>query len=79
MEMTKIFITGTTTHADNRGVSAMASSTIKIIKKYVPNSKITMWHTFPESYNRLSPTTYETDVTIGARFIPMVVRRCIYK
>ncbi len=62
--MTKIFITGTTTHADNRGVSAMASSTIKIIKKYVPNSKITMWHTFPESYTRSFPTTYETNAKI---------------
>jgi polysaccharide pyruvyl transferase WcaK-like protein len=62
--MTKIFITGTTIYANNRGISAMASGTIKIIKKYIPNSKITIWHTFSESYTRSSPTTYETDVKV---------------
>ena len=62
--MEKIFITGTTTYADNRGVSAMASSTVKILRKYIPNVEIRIWHTFPESYTRSFPTTYETNAKI---------------
>lgn len=60
--MTKILITGATTYSDNRGVSAMAACTIKILRKYVPNAEITIWHS--EVCRRLAPTTYETDVKV---------------
>lgn len=60
--MTKILVTGTTTYSDNRGVSAMAASTVKILRKFVPNAEIVIWHS--ESSKRSSPTTYETDVKL---------------
>lgn len=60
--MTKILVTGTTTYSDNRGVSAMAACTVKILRKYFPNSEIVIWHS--EACRRTSPTTYETNVKI---------------
>jgi len=62
--MTEILVTGTTTYANNRGVSAMASSTIKVIENFFPQANVTIWHTFPESYTRKSPTTNQTNVRI---------------
>lgn len=61
-EMAKILITGTTTYSDNRGVSAMAAGTVKILKKHVPDAKIVIWHS--EVCRRSAPTTYETDVKV---------------
>ena len=60
--MTKILITGTTTYSDNRGVSAMAAGMIKILRKYVPNAEIVIWHS--EVCRRSVPTTCETNVKV---------------
>jgi len=60
--MTKILVTGTTTYSDNRGVSAMAACTVKILRKHIPNAEIVIWHS--EACKRSSPTTYERDVRL---------------
>jgi len=62
--MKNILITGTTIYADNRGVSAMAAVTTRILKDNFPDSKIVIWHTFPESSTRSSPTTDENCVDV---------------
>lgn len=53
---------GTTPYADNRGVSAIASSTVKSLRSQFKDARITLWHTYPETYLRDAPTSsYEHD------------------
>lgn len=59
-----ILVIGTTPYANNRGVSAIASSTIKSLKSRFKDVKIVIWHTYPETYKREQATTYETDAEI---------------
>lgn len=50
----KIFISGATPYANNRGVAAIFAGTLKFLERAFPNHrlKVYVWHTYPESSER---------------------------
>lgn len=55
---------GTTPYANNRGVSAIASSIIKSLESNFMEANITIWHSYPETYLRKNPTAYKNDAYV---------------
>lgn len=65
MKSLKIFISGCTPYANNRGVSALFRGCVELLKRTFPQKRINLiiWHTPPESLVRLKKKVATSDLS----------------